>query len=204
MSSIRALIDPSLELNKAAEENLKTAGSAVGSTVMTGLEAVNQANIAVNKFVTPRRALGVVGKAIDALPGDQSKFLDTSYHDVRQRVVDYARSHHEGWGIAADVLAPDAIDFVGGIGYWDNIAKGLGKLRKVSSKVPAKANKLMNVLDASLTSKFVGWDNLEVALAGAGGAGRGLNNVNRIIDSGGVPWKLYMAAEKTTDFATDI
>lgn len=172
MSSIRALIDPSLELNKAAEEKLKT----VVSAGLTGLEAVNQANIAVNKFVTPRRTLGVVGKAIDALPGDQSKFLDTSYHDVRQRVVDYARSHHEGWGIAADVLAPDAIDFVGGIGYWDNIARGIGKVRKFAPEIGRGARNLSRILDDALTPNF-----LKLQVAAAGGAVLDPSNVRKII-----------------------
>ncbi len=200
--SIRSLISTELTEQKTALD--QTTEQIVGG-VMTGLDAVNKANIAVNKFVTPRRALGPLGKVIDALPGDQSGFLDTSYHDVRQRVVDYAHEQGgTGWGITADILAPDAIDFVGGIGYWDNIAKGLGRLRKVSSKVPTKARKLMDVLDRSLTSKFGGWDNLEIALDTGTGAGRGLNNINRIIDSGGVPWKLYMAAEQTADFAKDI
>jgi len=175
--SIRSLIDPALEFNKAAEENLKTAGSVVGSTVMTGLEAVNQANIAVNKFVTPRRALGVAGKAIDALPGDQSGFLDTSYHDVRQRVIDYARERHgEGWGIAADVLAPDAIDFVGGIGYWDNIAKGVGKVRKFAPEIGKGARHLTEILDDALTPNF-----LKLQVATVGGGVLDPSNVRKII-----------------------
>ena len=53
--------------------------------------------------------------------------LDFSYHDARQGAVKWIGGKNQAAGVAANILLPDAIDFIGGVGYADNLVKAANK-----------------------------------------------------------------------------
>tara|TARA_Y100001963_G_scaffold17682_1_gene21830 strand:- start:151 stop:1764 length:1614 start_codon:yes stop_codon:yes gene_type:complete len=102
--------------------------------------------------------------------------LDFSYHDARQGAVKWIGGKNQAAGVAANILLPDAMDFIGGVGYADNVVKAvnkygpdlIGRLKKVPNaqdilkRGGQEANKLLdqatqgldNILDPNAGRAF--------------------------------------------------
>tara|TARA_R100000781_G_scaffold108085_1_gene72561 strand:- start:305 stop:1933 length:1629 start_codon:yes stop_codon:yes gene_type:complete len=142
-----------------------------------------------------------IGKALESNPLTyniskqlrQSKIgddiLNFSYHDARQGAVKWIGGKNQAAGVAANILLPDAVDFIGGVGYADNLVKAvnkygpdlIGRLKNVPNaqailkRGGEEANKLLdqatqgldNILDPFGGAVRVGADGTNVATRGA-------------------------------------
>ena len=111
----------------------------MGTLNRTGHEAM-QALGTYGEVIDWTNKQASIGKALESNPltyniskqlreskiGDD--ILNFSYHDARQGAVKWISGQNQAAGVAANIFLPDAIDFAtGGVGYLDNIAKGINK-----------------------------------------------------------------------------
>ena len=135
-----------------------------------------------------------IGKALESNPLTyniskqlrQSKIgddvLNFSYHDARQGLVKWVGGHNKAAGVAANIFLPDAIDFAtGGVGYLDNIAKGVNKYGR---KALQKGDEIIDTAEAVARGVGKDVDNvLQPALALAGDGTAALNKLDSPLEN---------------------
>ena len=149
------------------------------------LWGLDKANKFVNKNVTLGGAAGILDPrkyGVD-LPDKVDSVLDASYTDARNSLISIAKTHgpklgfggEKGWKLTAEIFTPDFIDLIGGIGYADNVAKGINKGGPGAGKL---LKELGQKLDNALSPKM--------QLAAAGGMSIPVDKADEVIKLGNI------------------
>ena len=104
-----------------------------------------------------------LGQIADRTPTKwDDKILNYSYKDLRDHTAggignvagwtaerfgaskERAEQINAGFELGGQILLPDAVDFIGGVGYADNIAKGVSKLSDVKALKKVDYNQVLN------------------------------------------------------------
>ena len=128
---------------------IDTANQSAEALVNVGLEGLKIADKgvrAIDNAVSLRSLGGVLTKHLP-----EHKILDTSYGDIRSAGVEKVREWNPAVGVAADILAPNAVDIVGGAGYIRKGFKGIKHgIKLTPSLLKMARNNVDNLLNNSL------------------------------------------------------
>ena len=165
----------------------------MGTLNRTGHEAM-QALGTYGEVIDWTNKQASIGKALESNPLTydiskqlrQSKIgddiLNFSYHDARQGAVKWIGGKNQAAGVAANILLPDAVDFIGGVGYADNLVKAVNKYG------PDLIGRLKNVPNAQAILKRGGEEANKLLDEAAQGLQTIVNpNAGRVLETVGVP-----------------
>ena len=118
----------------------------LGKKAFYPLRKLGEAQDTINDQLNLRNLLRISKGATDRIPGQlDERILDYSYKDLRDHaaggignVAGFLSGGNEQVNDAGElvgqVLLPDAVDFIGGVGYIDNLARLPKALKKISAK----------------------------------------------------------------------
>jgi len=193
------------------ENQLLEGAKTVGKGALWGIGKYGEAIDWSNDQVNLRNTLGIGKGVTDRIPGQwDEKILDYSYKDLRDHtaggignVAGFVSGGNETVNAAGEllgqVLLPDAVDFIGGVGYADNLARIPKALKQLDIKAYEK------VIDGALTAprRLKDWgkrpiETIQTALTGGLDVGTA-RDVSGVIPKGAGDAKGIRTASKFGD-----
>ena len=153
----------------------------LGQKAWYPVQKLGEAQDFVNEQVNLRNTLQISKEFTDRIPGQwDERILDYYYKDLRDhtaggignvaRFVTGSERAGQIGELAGQILIPDAVDFIGGVGYIDNLARGANVLRKSKfvSKGWKNGDELLKAFKKGGDHAHVAFNNAREAIAEKG------------------------------------